>query len=94
MGWLFGALAKLRPLRGTPFDPFGYSKERRAERLLLLEYERDLGRILDALTPENQALALEFAQLPLRMRGYGHVKEHNVAAARRRGAEILGQMFH
>ena len=93
MGWMFRTLAKLRPLRGTPFDPFGYSHERRMERRLLLEYERDLGRILDALSPQNQLLALEFAQLPQRMRGFGHVKERNVAAASKRGAEILGQIF-
>ncbi len=92
MGWLFVVLAKLKPLRGTPFDPFGYTQERRDERRLLLEYERDLGRMLDALTPENHALVLEFAQLPLRMRGYGHVKERNVAAARKRGEEILFAM--
>ena len=93
MGRLFGVLAKLRPLRGTPFDPFGYSRERREDRRQLLDYERDLGRIVDALTPQNQALALEFAQLPMRVRGYGHVKEHKRAEARKRGAEILGQMF-
>ncbi len=92
MGLSLRLLAKLRPLRGTIFDPFGYTRESRAERRLIGEYERAMEKILVLLTPENHGLALEFAQLPGRMRGYGHVKAQNVAVAKRRGAEILSAM--
>ena len=92
MGLPLRLLAKLRPLRGTIFDPFGYTRESRAERRLIGEYERAMEKILVLLTPENHGLALEFAQLPGRMRGYGHVKAQNVAVAKRRGAEILSAM--
>ena len=92
MGLPLRLLAKLRPLRGTIFDPFGYTKENRAERHLIDEYERAMEKILVVLSPDNHGLALEFAQLPERMRGYGHVKVQNVAVAKNRAAEILCAM--
>lgn len=92
-GLLFHPLAKLRHLRGTLLDPFGYTKERRMERRLIEKYELAIGRILACLSPDNHALAVEFAALPERIRGYGHVKEENVARAQRRADEILARMF-
>jgi indolepyruvate ferredoxin oxidoreductase len=86
-------LARCRRLRGTPFDPFGATAERRLERRLIREYEADLGALLDRLTSETLATAVELAQLPQQIRGYGFVKErHAREAATRRLAlrERLG----
>ena len=90
--WMLKALnllAKGKRLRGTPLDPFGYLAERRMERRLILEYEAVMGEVLHGLTRENLALAVEIAGLPLEMRGYGHIKNRNVEAAKAREATLL-----
>jgi indolepyruvate ferredoxin oxidoreductase len=82
----FRALARLKFLRGSRFDPFGYSPERRMERAMIDDYERLIGsRIISALSGENHALAVEIARLPLSVRGFGHVK----AAAGREASRQL-----
>lgn len=79
----FRMLAKLRGLRGTAFDPFGYMEERRTERALIGEYETLVGELIGArLTQETLPLAVELAQLPDGIRGYGHVKANNLSAVR------------
>jgi len=93
-GWMmpvFRLLARLRFLRGTPFDPFGYSAERRLERRLVADYERRVGELLDALSPATHALAVEIAGLPEQIRGYGHVKERQRLQVAAREAELLGR---
>jgi len=93
-GWvlpLFRILARLRWLRGTPFDPFGWTAERRTERQLILEYEGLVRRLAGALAPENHATAVALAALPDRIRGFGHVKARNLAEARQRQAELLAR---
>ena len=92
MGWAFAPLAKLRFLRGTIIDPFGYTQERRMERRMIEDYAQRMEHILAAVNSENHALALEFAALPQGVRGYGHVKEKNAQNAARRGAELLAAM--
>lgn len=90
--WMLTAsrwLAKLRRLRGTRLDIFGYSAERRTERALIDEYEFILDELLSGLTPENHELACKIAELPSGIRGYGHVKERNLAAFRTRLDELL-----
>ena len=90
--WMMGAfkvLAKLKGLRGTPFDIFGYTAERRMERRLIGEYETTVEELLGGLGPDTHGLAVEIAALPETMRGFGHVKERNVAAAKAREAELL-----
>ena len=67
-------LAKLKALRGTAFDPFGYSAERRAERGAITAFEADVDRLLSGLTPDNAGLAAEIAALPMAIRGFGPVK--------------------
>ena len=52
---VFRLLAKLKFLRGTPFDPFGYTEERRTERELIDEYEALLDEILDSSAPTTTA---------------------------------------
>jgi indolepyruvate ferredoxin oxidoreductase len=85
----FGVLAKLRFLRGTPLDLFGYTAERRMERQLIADYEKRIDGLLRQLNADNQDVAAEIAGLPEFIRGFGHVKELNLAAVRRREAELL-----
>ena len=78
-------LARLKWLRGTPFNPFGYGAERRMERKLIQQYERDMAEVL--ADPDRDILAaVALAELPLAVRGFGPVKEANAheAAARRK----------
>jgi indolepyruvate ferredoxin oxidoreductase len=90
--WLmpaFRALAKLKFLRGTPFDPFGYTAERRTERALIDDYEAMLDEILDKLTAENHHLAVGLAAIPEKIRGFGHVKMRHLKAAKADEAALL-----
>jgi indolepyruvate ferredoxin oxidoreductase len=85
-GWMldaaFPVLAKLKGLRGTPFDLFGYTPERKLERQLIAEYEAGLGRLLAGLTPERLATAVKIASVPQQIRGYGHIKDASVGPAK------------
>ena len=63
-------LAKGKRLRGTPLDPFGYSKVRRAERKLAADYSATMDQIFRELTSENLGRAIEVASLPATVRGY------------------------
>jgi len=90
--WVFRAfrvLASMKGLRGTPLDPFGGTEERKMQRRLLAEYRALLDRLLAGLTAETHAVAVELAALPLEMRGFGHVLEANVAAAKAKEADLL-----
>jgi indolepyruvate ferredoxin oxidoreductase len=82
-------LARFKRLRGTLFDPFGYSAERRLERRLIAEYEAVLEEVLHQLTPANHDLAVELARLPEQIRGFGHVKERHLGVAKARESELL-----
>jgi indolepyruvate ferredoxin oxidoreductase len=88
---LFGLLAKLKGLRGTPLDPFGRSLERRTERKLIADYEAILDEILTNLTPENHHLAVGLAVIPEKIRGFGHVKQQHLVAAKADEAALLEQ---
>jgi indolepyruvate ferredoxin oxidoreductase len=85
----FGLLARLRGLRGGPFDVFGYGAERRRERHLIQDYERVMDEILGRLDHDNHGLAVAIASIPEHIRGFGHVKDAHLADARRREAELL-----
>ena len=85
----FRALAALRGLRGTALDIFGKTAERKMERKLLSDYEALLKELCGALTPANKVLALGLVGLPDKIRGFGHVKERNVEAAKAEEAELL-----
>ncbi len=89
MRHVFTVLARLRRLRGTVFDIFGYTKERRMERRLIAEYEATLREIAASLSPAKHALAVEIAALPAKIRGFGHVKERNVESAKACETELL-----
>ncbi|WP_137391484.1 indolepyruvate ferredoxin oxidoreductase family protein [Rhodoligotrophos defluvii] len=86
---LFRLLARMKGLRGTALDPFGWHPDRREERALIAEYEADLSRIAAALKPETHGPAVEFARLPQRIRGYGHVKKAAIEAVRPKREQLL-----
>ena len=88
----FGVLARLKRLRGTPLDIFGYSAERRMERRLARDYEKLVPELLANLTPDTRAIAVELAELPLSIRGFGPVKHRNAMAADQRRAELLAAL--
>jgi indolepyruvate ferredoxin oxidoreductase len=93
-GWvlnLFGILSKLKWLRGTSFDFFGRTEERRMERALIGEYEQTVDALLQDLTRDNHALAVEIASLPESIRGYGHIKAKSAGAARAKRGELLAR---
>ena len=87
----FRLLAKLKGLRGTALDPFGRTEERKTERALIGEYRASIEELLSGLNAGNHALALEIASLPEQIRGYGHVKERNLKAARTRWVELMAK---
>ena len=89
---VFRTLARLKRLRGTAFDPFGYSAERRLERALIAEYEGDMDRLLPTMTLSQMPLLRELAELPLTIRGFGPVKHANATRAALRRAEILAAL--
>jgi len=78
----FGVLAKLKGLRGGALDFFGRTEERRMERALIEEYKNSINEVLSTLTTDNRALAADIARIPEDIRGYGHVKERHLKAAR------------
>jgi len=82
-------LAKLKFLRGTALDPFGRTEERRHERALIGEYEALMREVIGGLSEANLPLAVELANLPDAVRGYGHVKENNLKATRAKWATLL-----
>ena len=91
-GWVldavFPVLARLKGLRGTALDLFGYSEERAMERGLITAFEGDLDRIAQKLTAARLPTALKLAQVPQSIRGYGHVKEASVAPAKAESARL------
>jgi indolepyruvate ferredoxin oxidoreductase len=92
--WMMGAfrvLARLKFLRGTAFDPFGYTAERRTERRLVRDYEVLLDELMTQLAPDNHHLAVGLAATPEKIRGFGHVKLRHVKAAKADEAALLEQ---
>ncbi len=89
LGWL----ADLRCLRGTSFDLFSHSDERRRERQLIADYEADLDLV--ATTPGADPTArLALLSWPVGVRGFGPVKEATLAPAadrRREARAMLGE---
>jgi indolepyruvate ferredoxin oxidoreductase len=88
----FGMLAKLKFLRGTALDIFGYTAERRTERALVTEYQQTIIALLQKLDADNLSIALEIAAIPEEIRGFGHVKERHLKAAREK-EEVLLKKF-
>jgi len=92
--WVFSAfklLAKMKGLRGGFFDVFGKTAERRMERQLVEDYFRTVDELVNRLDASNHALAVQIAEIPEHIRGYGHVKAAHLAKAKAREAELLAQ---
>ena len=93
-GWMrkaFGVLAGLKGLRGGALDIFGRTEERRTERALIQEYRACIEELLQGLSAERLALAVEIASIPEDIRGYGHVKERHLAAARAKWQQLMAR---
>jgi indolepyruvate ferredoxin oxidoreductase len=83
-GWMiyaFRLLARLKSLRGTAYDPFGRSAERKAERQLIEDYLATIEQRTAMLKAEQIPLLARLARLPEMIRGYGHIKDENIAKA-------------
>ncbi|MBL0039986.1 MAG: indolepyruvate ferredoxin oxidoreductase family protein [Xanthomonadales bacterium] len=92
--WIFTAfklLAKFKGLRGGFFDVFGRTAERKMERQLIVDYFRTVEELIGKLDAGNLALAVQIAEVPEHIRGYGHVKEAHLAKAKAKEAELLAR---
>jgi len=89
---VFRLLAKLRGLRGTAFDIFGYSADRKLERDLIAGYEKDVAHVLSVLSPLTLDTAVEILALPDSIRGFGPVKEKSVQDAKARYAQLAADL--
>ncbi|MES2878093.1 MAG: indolepyruvate ferredoxin oxidoreductase family protein [Pseudomonadota bacterium] len=96
---VFKVLARLKGLRGTALDIFGYTEERRQERALIDEYRASIDELLDVLSstapaerdPARYQMALDVARIPEQIRGFGHVKARHLTAARQNWQAQLAQ---
>ena len=78
---VFKALSRLKFLRGTALDIFGKTEERQTERALIQEYIDSVTEVLASLNIENHSIAVQLANVPDQIKGFGHVKERNLTAA-------------
>jgi indolepyruvate ferredoxin oxidoreductase len=85
----FRVLAKFRGLRGTMFDVFGHTEERRTERQLIKDYEARVNQLLEDLNRDTHSIALQIASLPDHIRGFGHVKEAAIDQARAEEQQLV-----
>ena len=95
-GWLFSVfklLCKLKFLRGTKFDPFGYLNERKKERELIRDYKQTITGIGTKINKSNYETAVKIASIPDQIRGFGHVKEKNIKEAINYRTDLLNS-FH
>ena len=93
--WMMGAfrlLSRLRGLRGSALDVFGYTAERRTERALIAHYRDTLAALLPRLSAANLPQMVALAAIPEDIRGYGHVKERHLKAAREKEAALLAEL--
>jgi indolepyruvate ferredoxin oxidoreductase len=89
---VFRLLAKGKRLRGTPWDLFGYSAERKLERQMIADYEKLMNEIAQRLTPLTHAKAVALASVALDIKGFGHIKERNYKTAKTREAALLNDL--
>ncbi len=78
---VFKALSRFKFLRGTALDIFGKTEERQTERALIQEYIDSVTEVLASLNIENHSIAVQLANVPDQIKGFGHVKERNLKAA-------------
>ena len=85
-------LARMKFLRGTPFDPFGYAVVRREERALIVWYRTLVQELLDTVIPDNMDLAIEIAALPDQIRGYEGIKLAGIREVKRLAEDKLAAL--
>ncbi|HZZ32614.1 MAG TPA: DUF6537 domain-containing protein, partial [Phenylobacterium sp.] len=94
-GWMLDAafpmMARMKGLRGTALDIFGYTAERRMERGLIADYETGLRKLIAGLTPERLETAVRIAAIPQMIRGYGHIKDASVGPAKAEEKALWGR---
>lgn len=81
-------------LRGTPLDPFGYQQDRQMERRLIGEYEGLIHDVLSNLTSPNLTQAIALANLPQKIKGFGHIKMANYKTTRTEWGDLLDKFHH
>jgi indolepyruvate ferredoxin oxidoreductase len=86
---VFRLLARLKGLRGGAFDIFGKTEERKTERALIGEYRTSMEEVLKSLNAANHATAVEIARIPEQIKGFGHVKERHLKAARQKWSTLM-----
>lgn len=92
--WMYKAmemLARFKGLRGSKLDPFGYTEERRQERALIDQYRSHIEHILKGLNGDNLATAVEIAEVPKHIKGFGHIKERNLDQAQERWTLLMAR---
>tara|TARA_R110000868_G_scaffold218576_2_gene469185 strand:- start:108527 stop:111982 length:3456 start_codon:yes stop_codon:yes gene_type:complete len=94
MMFVFKGLAKLKILRGTKFDIFGYTSERKLERQLIDEYFAMVSYIAQNLNEQNTKLAIDILNVPTHIKGYGHIKQKNFLAAKAKERMLLDAFNH
>ncbi|MFK7835085.1 MAG: indolepyruvate ferredoxin oxidoreductase family protein [Sulfitobacter sp.] len=82
-------MARMKGLRGTPFDVFGYTAERKMERALIKQYEADMAEVVPLVTDATREAVVALAELPKQIKGFGPVKQANEAKAAKRREELL-----
>ncbi len=85
----FRLIASMRRLRGSKFDLFGFTAERRMERALIVEFEETIDKLLSALSKDNIGDAAAIVRLTMDIRGFGPVKEQAVREVREKVATMV-----
>jgi indolepyruvate ferredoxin oxidoreductase len=93
--WMMSAfklLARLRRLRGTALDPFGWTEERRLERRLIDEYVAMLDEMLPLLSPQTYDTSVRLAALPEDISGFGPVKLRSIEKAAEERRTLMAEL--
>ena len=91
---LLRLVAKLKFLRGSVFDPFARSDDRKLERQLIREYESVVEEAVAHLNAQNHRIAVELVCYPESIRGYGYIKKRHVHETRDRVEELIAAIRH
>ena len=84
-------LARLKGLRGTALDPFGYTAERKMERGLIAWFEALMARCEREITPATAETWQQVLSAPMEIRGYGPVKHAAVGSVKARVETLLSR---
>jgi len=85
----FSTLEKMKALRGTPADVFGYNKERRMERELIKWFNGLISQCAAGYSADNKEQWLQIMKSPMDIRGYGPVKDLSVKQVRSSVEKLL-----